>query len=118
MIKRIITNKGSKLLTAAALCAAILLAPAISDAYTCYPTEVIEYSNRVHIRCSYSSSISGDAIWYWAVSKDDMSQVHRFISMANTALVTGKSMYVLPSASNASGCITSNCRTPLAFGLQ
>ena len=85
------------------------------------------FSNRVHVRCANSLSVknplTGDinVIEYVAVSTSNTERANRFITLANTALTSGKVFLVgipLSSATNASGCSVANCRTPESFRLM
>ena len=97
-----------------------LARPAHAEWFTCQPDEVLEFSNRAHVRCSNNIVLGGQTIRYLALSKADVNQLTRFLSLANAAFLSGhtfRAEVVASSASNAAGCGAVDCRTPSAFGL-
>lgn len=108
----------------ASFAGAIILLPAAAKAdswFSCQPTEVIELSNRIHVRCSNTITAGTDVVRYLAVGKTDTNAAARFISLANAALLSGKIFRVIvptSSATNIAGCLTTDCRTPTTFGVM
>ncbi len=89
--------------------------------FNCEPTEVLEVGSRVHVRCSNSVLLGSSTVRYAAVSTSNASAAARFIALANAALLSNKlfRMYLPTStATNVSGCLVSDCRTPTAFGVR
>jgi len=101
--------------------------------FDCLPREVIEHSNRVHVRCANDLVYPGpgttpDAILrntknirYVAIAKNDKDIVNRFTSMATAALVAEQSFRVkIPYTdnTNVTSCASADCRTPLSFGVR
>lgn len=108
---------------ATVFCAGIFAFPRIAkaDTFSCSPTDVIELSNRIHVRCSNSITLGSDTVKYLSINLSDESKCARFISMANTALLSGNSFYVgvsPTSETNVSGCAANDCRTPYFFGVK
>lgn len=110
------------ILAAAAVFAVATPLSARADTYFyCEANEVFELSNRIHVRCSNTITLDGDTVRWIAIAKTDADKANRFSSFATAAILSGKSFRVLlPEASttNVSGCLTSDCRTPVAFGLR
>lgn len=99
----------------------LLPATALADWFNCEPTEVIEWSTRIHVRCSNAHAIGSSSIRWVAIDKTDVDKAARFISLANAALLSDRIFLVQVSASsgsNVSGCLATDCRTPSAFGVK
>lgn len=104
-----------------------ILLPVSANAYwfSCQAEEVMEFNNRIHVRCSNPLSMSylgvvSNVRWI-AIGKDDTAQANRFTSLATTAVISGYTFIVSIRANsnyNTPGCNASDCRTPTAFGLQ
>jgi hypothetical protein len=96
--------------------------PASSSEYSCKPTEVTVWQNRVHVRCTQSVNDGSTAIWYWAVATSDAERANRFLSAGSTALVSGRTLYFSWTAGDTSGvaygCLARDCRTPVSFALR
>ena len=88
---------------------------------SCMVGRVIEWSDRVDVYCSNSVTVNGGAlVQFFAIAKTDPDRANRWVSMASSALLSGKSFEVIfkdNGADNVSNCPLSNCRTPYAFGL-
>jgi hypothetical protein len=88
-------------------------ASAAPDVFTCTPTGVAAYTNRVHVRCSTAAPPGG--IYYFAVSTANSASASRFLSIFTTAMVTGKTVRIHYTPSDTSGtafgCLASDCRT-------
>ena len=89
-----------------------LLAP--TDSFTCTPTAVAAFTNRVHVRCS-AGAPPGNAIFYFAYcSANDSALASRFLSVFTTAKVTAKNLVLFYTPSDLSGtncgCSTTDCR--------
>jgi hypothetical protein len=84
----------------------------------CTPVDVATYAERVHVRCT--SSISG--VRFFAVATTDAPAAARFVSVATSALVAGRTLTVLYDPADTSGptfgCQTSDCRRALALAIQ
>lgn len=86
--------------------------------FSCEPTEVIEFNNRAHVRCS---NTWGQGVRYIAIGTNNAEKLRRFIAFGNTALVSNKyfRVYLREAAGgNTPGCRANNCRTPTAFGVM
>ena len=82
------------------------------DTFTCTPSGVASFSNRVHVRCS---NLAPGNIRYFAVcSAPDAAAASRYLSTFTTGFVMGKNIviYYTPSdtSGTACGCGTSDCR--------
>lgn len=87
------------------------LSPDSPDAiFTCSPSYVGEFDNRVHVRCSTAAP---GAIYYFATPTSDSKRAARVLSVFLTAKALGKNlrMYYNPNSSGSSfGCGYSDCR--------
>lgn len=125
--------KKLKLFVASIALTAAVLASSVSFAndHVCTPTEVsVIYvqgssTNRVHVRCSTAAQGYFSQYWYFAVPWSNAELSKRFLSMATTALVSGRKIkmsFSLPSSGYAPeaawGCAMNDCRQPWAFTLQ
>jgi hypothetical protein len=80
--------------------------------FTCTPTGVAVFTNRVHVRCSPAAP---NNIAYFAYcSTKDSATANRFLSVFTTAKVTGKGVDIYYNTNDTSGtacgCGSSNCR--------
>lgn len=79
--------------------------------FTCTPSRVAAFTNRVHIRCSAATP---EGISYFAVSSSDSGTASRFLSIFTTAKVTGKNVLIYyflnDTSGNAWGCNANDCR--------
>jgi hypothetical protein len=113
----------SSLLLLSAFIASIAL-PATAKAdtwFSCQAIEVMEFSNRIHVRCSNTITVDGDVVRWLAISKTDQDRASRFFSAGTSAILSGKFFRVVipeSSSTNVSGCLASDCRTPSAFGVR
>lgn len=123
MFKALFKKTVSSFIAAMGL-AALLVSPleARADGYfSCTPDNVIEFAGRVHVHCTNTWAAGADTISYIAIDKTDTAKLARFVSFAQGAVLAKKTFYVYlltSSATNVSGCQTSNCRTPTVFGLS
>lgn len=88
---------------------------------SCVPTDVTVYSNRIHVRCSQGITDGASTIYYFAVPTTDATFANRFMTLAMTALVSGRRFIVdfTSGASGASyGCQFSDCRPVNFFGIE
>jgi len=114
----------TKFALAAALFCGIGAAPSAAFAdgwFSCEPSEVLAFSNRVHVRCDNTWAAGSSSIRYIAVGVSDADAAARFVSLANAALLSNKffRVYLLTSSTtNTSGCGSSDCRTPTAYGVM
>lgn len=105
-----------------AVIAALVIAEGASAAETwsdCVPVGVATYANRVHVRCA--ASVSG-GIFYFALSTADSAQAARFVSVASSALIAGRTLKVLYDPADLTGasfgCATNDCRRARALELR
>ncbi len=77
---------------------------------------VATFSNRVHVRCS--ATVSG-GILFFALPTTDAAQAARFVSVATSALVAGRTLKIQYDPADLSGagfgCATSDCRRAMAL---
>ena len=85
----------------------------------CVPAGVATFGNRVHVRCS--ASVSG-GIFFFAVATTDSAQAARFVSVASSALIAGRTLKVLFDPADLTGgqfgCATNDCRRARALELR
>jgi hypothetical protein len=98
---------------------------AAADDVACTPTEVAVYHNsspRVHVKCSAAQTDGSSTIWYWAIQTTDPQWANRFISVATTALVSGRDLTIrytpFDTSGAAWGCGSTDCRTALVITLR
>ena len=99
--------------------------------HICQPKEVMEMSDRVHVKCE-TAILPGlgtnpgrsvdriPQIWFIAVGTRYRSKADRFVSLATTALTCGYTFRVRISSDgqdNTENCLLNDCRSPSAFGL-
>ncbi len=103
------------LVTAGAACAATV-------DFTCEPTEVAVFQNRIHVKCAQSYNDGGATIWYWAVSVSGVQWANRFLSTSTTALVSGRKLVIQFTAGDTSGtrfgCLAQDCRRALVITIR
>lgn len=84
--------------------------------FSCKPTEVAVFANRIHVRCSEPALDGGDAIWFWAVSTVDAQHANRFLSTVATAFVSRRKLVLGFDPGDTSGasfgCLAHDCRVP------
>jgi len=82
------------------------------DTFTCTPTNVANFTARVHVRCA--AAAPGNIVYFAACSAQDSTAASRYLSLFTTAFVMGKSLriYYTPSdtSGTACGCQVSDCR--------
>lgn len=92
---------------------------AFATDYTCTPSHVGVMGNRIHVRCTAATMDGSSSIWYFAVPTSDAAYANRFLTTANTALVSGRNLvvrYTLGDTSGAAwGCLASDCRSIWGF---
>ena len=95
--------------------------PETTEALTwvnCTPTRVASYTSRIHVRCA--SAVAG--ILYFAQSTANANDVARSLSLASTALVTGRDLNILYDPDDTSGttlgCGATDCRLFTAIELK
>jgi arabinogalactan endo-1,4-beta-galactosidase len=101
------------------------LAGAVSDATAggvwsdCVPVLTGTFANRIHVKCA--SSVSGGIRWF-AVDNLKTDYANRFMSIVNTALVSGKtlSVYYDPGDTSATafGCGAKDCRKAIGINMR
>ena len=91
-------------------------ASAAETAIICTPTGVATFSSRIHIRCAQSFS----GIVFFAYESSDSAGAARYMSMATSALISGRDVWIFYDPEDLSGahigCQTSDCR--LLLGLE
>lgn len=96
------------------------LAPAAD--FVCQPTEVAVYQGRLHVRCSQTVNDGGDVIRFWAVSTANSQHANRFLTLAASALVSGRDLKMSytpgDTSGSAFGCQANDCRVPWAITLS
>ncbi len=89
-------------------------APVWSD---CVPVLTGTFANRIHVKCA--APVSGGIVWF-AVDASKVDYANRFMSMVNTALVSGKTLTVnydpADTGGAAFGCQAKDCRR--AYGIN
>ena len=91
-------------------------ASAAATSVICTPAAVATFSSRIHIRCAQSFS----GVVFFAYKSSDSAGAARYMSMATSALISGRSVRVFYDPADQSGasigCQTSDCR--LLLGLE
>ena len=91
-------------------------ASAAETAVICTPTGVATLASRIHIRCAQSFS----GIVFFAYGSSDSAGAARYMSMATSALISGRNVTIIYDPADLSGasigCQTSDCR--LLRGLE
>jgi len=109
----------SALLLASGLVAATTDAGAATVWSDCVPVLTGTFANRTHVKCA--ASVSGGIIWF-AVDSSKTDYANRFMSMVNTALVSGKTLTVnydpADTSGAAFGCGASDCRKALGINMR
>lgn len=104
---------------------ALVLGASIGSAHaasaSCTPADVTVFTSRIHIRCSQGTADGANTIYYFAVPTTDATFANRFMTIATTALVSGR-RFVINFTSGASGasygCLASDCRPANWFGIE
>ena len=91
-------------------------ASAAETAVICTPTGVATFPNRIHIRCAQSFS----GVVFFAYGSSDSAGAARYMSMATSALISGRNARIFYDPADQSGasigCRTTDCR--LLRGLE
>src|SRR5215471_1890607 len=83
-----------------AICCIVVMAGPSSAAAAwvdCTPANVATFAGRVHVKCV--ATVSG-GIQYFAVASSDTAFANRFMSIASSALVAGRTLSVLFDAAD------------------
>ncbi len=116
-------NRASRCLSfvlfAAALATAVPSARAAGVWSDCVPVLTGSFANRIHVKCA--ASVGGGIRWFAAdTTKADFA--NRFMSLVNTALVSGKtlSVYYDPAdtSGTAFGCEAADCRRVIGINMR
>lgn len=115
--------RRSSLLSTLVLAASLGCASSGASAATvwsdCVPVLTGTFANRTHVKCA--SAVSGGIVWF-AVDSSKVDYANRFMSMVNTALVSGKTLtlnYDPADTSGASfGCAANDCRKALGINMR
>lgn len=82
----------------------------------CVPMGVATFSNRVHVRCS---AAVGGGILYFAMQTTDSAAAARFVSVASSALIAGRTLKIQYDPADLTGgtfgCATGDCRRARAL---
>jgi len=97
--------------------------PAVSVAlywYVCNsPSHIAVFANRVHIYCGSTTKVGTTStdipfVHYFAVSTSNQAEAARFLSLLQTAEITGRDIWVQANPTDDSGtsfnCYYSDCR--------
>lgn len=91
-------------------------ATAAETSVLCTPTGVATFSSRIHVRCAQSFS----GIVFFAYKASDAAGAARYMSMATSALISGRNVRIFYDPADQSGasigCQTNDCR--LLRGLE
>ena len=83
---------------------------------TCTPSNLAVFDNRVHVKCA--ESVGG--IQYFAISTADSAKAARVLSVINSAIVTGRPLFIYYDPADTSGdsigCQSNDCRIIDAIG--
>jgi hypothetical protein len=101
-------------------CGLLMSDPAEANAaqtwVACTPSSVATYSERIHVRCSESFS---EISFFAYGTKKDPAGAARYMSMATSALISGRNVKILYDPEDQSGasigCQTGDCRLLLAL---
>ena len=88
--------------------------------HSCQAVEVMEFSKRIHVKCSNTVKHGQHTVRYISIDTLNKEKANRFMSLATTAVVSGITFRVKMSGdpeTNPSGCSFSDCRYPVRFGL-
>ena len=85
----------------------------------CTPGKVATFPNRVHVECT---ATVGGGILFFAVASSDTGYANRFMSLASSALVAGRTLRIFYDPADTSGstfgCGTSDCRKAPGIAIQ
>ena len=123
--RKISSFEGARWACKCALGLALLTAlgsSAVAADFTCTPTEVSVYSNRIHVKCSVAQPDGSASIWYWAVPSTDPQWTNRFVAITSTALVSGRTLLLRYTPGDATGqsfgCLSHDCRQVYMFAVR
>lgn len=89
---------------------------AVETSVICTPKGVATFSSRIHIRCAQSFS----GVVFFAYRSSDSAGAARYMSMATSALISGRNVRIFYDPADLSGagigCRTNDCR--LLRGLE
>ncbi len=89
---------------------------ALAAETTCTPSNLAVYDTRVHVKCE--ESVGG--IQWFATSTADSAKAARVLSVINTAMVTGRALFINYDPDDVSGasfgCQTGDCRIITGIG--
>ena len=114
---------SSRLWMAVMATVTVLATPAGAQAATvwsdCVPVLTGTFANRTHVKCA--SAVSGGIEWF-AVDSTKVDYANRFMSMVNTALVSGKTLTInydpADKSGAAFGCGANDCRKALGINMR
>ena len=93
-----------------------------AETHACRVQDVFVFPDRVHVRCDQPKKDAGKEIYFFAVSTKNAETADRFMTLAATALVSGRQFVVNFSAGDTSGqsfhCQPWDCRRAESFGIQ
>ena len=82
--------------------------------FTCTPSNVATFTDRVHVRCTTGAQPNNKIFYFSYCSTKDSAQASRFLSVFTTAKATGKNLGIYYNQTDLSGascgCSTSDCR--------
>jgi len=81
-----------------------------SDDFSCEPTEVAVFPERIHLRCQDTLNDGSSTIRFWSVATTDADHANRFLSTATTAIVSGRSVILKYTPGDTSGTVF-NCKS-------
>ena len=85
----------------------------------CTPANVGTFANRVHVKCT---ATVGGGIQFFAVASTDTGYANRFMSLASSAIVSGRTLQIFYDPADTSGstfgCGTGDCRKALGIVIQ
>jgi hypothetical protein len=85
-------------------------------------TEVVVYKDRIHCRCATTTKDGSNDIRFFAVSTADAKLADRMLTVATTALVSGRRFIAGFTNSDTTGtnfgCNASDCRKLTYFGTE
>ena len=103
--------------------------PAMAVTFTCTPLGVAAFepgapNNRVHVQCTTSTPDAGNNVSFFAVPASDTAYANRFISIATTAITTGRALILTFTSGKSTdlngaafGCLQTDCRYAVAITL-
>jgi hypothetical protein len=109
-------------LTAALAAGTLTASTARADWFICTPDQVGDWTNgtRVLVRCSNTITLNGNVVRFLMLSTTDQARANRFITLAQSALLSNKRFSAdvpVSSTTNVSGCNAGDCRTPVSFNI-